>query len=138
MRCDRKSEAIKRMKALNLYPNIINEFEKDGTLNCSENRVGALYWLDDEMKDAVSQIESRYDLLVYHCTLDYTEFGRLLTCLYVSSTPDEWGMDNEDLILDEDNTCYPLAYVINLDDDTCSEFGSVGIRLMNGGVVRVA
>ena len=32
-----KQEALKRMKLLKLYPNIIKEFEKDGIVNLSEN-----------------------------------------------------------------------------------------------------
>ena len=135
---NRIAEAIRRMKKLNLHENVIRDFEKDGTLNCSEEGMGILFWLYDEKKQAIKDIEDRYDILVYHCTLDYLEFGRCLTCLYVSSQEDEWAYDDQDLILDDENTCYPIAYVANLDDDTCSEFGSVGIRPMNGGVVRVA
>lgn len=44
-----KQEALKRMKLLKLYPNIIKEFEKDGIVNLSENG-GILYWLDSTQK----------------------------------------------------------------------------------------
>jgi hypothetical protein len=33
---------------------------------------------------------------------------------------------------------YACAYVMNLDDEWCSEFGSIGIKPQFGGVVRTA
>ena len=53
--------------------------------------------------------------------------------LYVSKNEDEWEYDKDDL-----KAGYPLAYVKNVSDDFCSEFGSIGVRQQFGGLVRTA
>ena len=128
----KKQEAIERMKSLNLYPNIIKEFEKENIVNMSENG-GFLYWLTDEQKEIVSDFEAEYDTLVYHVIHNFTEFGELLTFFYVSDDEEEWEYDRADL-----KDGYACAYVKNLTDDMCSEFGSVCFRQQYGGLVRTA
>ena len=88
----KKEEALKRMKLLELYPNVIKEFEKDNVVNLSENG-GFLYWLNDEQKQIVTEFEEEHDALVYHVIHDFTEFGELLTLLYVSDYDEEWEYD---------------------------------------------
>ena len=127
-----KQEALKRMKLLKLYPNIIKEFEKDGIVNLSENG-GILYWLDSTQKAIVDHFETENNALVYHVIHNYTEFGELYSLLYVSQYEEEWKDDRYDL-----KDGYALAYVKNMDDDTCSEFGSIGIKEQFGGLVRTA
>lgn len=77
--------------------------------------------------------EEKHNAVVYHAIHNYTEFGELLAFLYVSSEQDEWAYDRDDL-----KAGYACAYVKNLDDDCCSEFGSIGIRPQFGGLVRTA
>lgn len=127
-----KQEALERMKMLNLYPNTIKEFDKEGIVNLSENG-GFLYWLDSEQQAIVDDFEREYNALVYHVIHSFTEFGELYALLYVSKDEDEWGYDKDDL-----KAGYPLAYVKNVDDDHCSEFGSIGIKPQFGGLVRTA
>ena len=128
----KKEEALKRMKLLELYPNVIKEFEKDNVVNLSENG-GFLYWLNDEQKQIVTEFEEDHDALVYHVIHDFTEFGELLTFLYVSDYEEEWEDDVNDL-----KDGYSCAYVKNLSDDFCSEFGSICFRPQFGGLVRTA
>ena len=85
-----KQEAIERMKMLQLHTNIIKEFEKDGTLNLSENG-GYLYWLDSDQKAMVEDFEREYKALVYHVIHNYTEIGEMYSLLYVSKDENEWG-----------------------------------------------
>lgn len=127
-----KTEAITRMKLLKLHPNIIKEFEKDGIVNLSENG-GFLYWLTDEQQSFVKDFEESHNALVYHIIHDYTEFGELLTFLYVSAHEEEWQDDREELA-----DGYALAYVKNIDDDCCSELGGVCFKTQFGGLVRTA
>ena len=129
---EKKQEAIERMKSLKLYPNIIKEFEKENIVNMSENG-GFLYWLTDEQKEIVSEFEQEYDALVYHVIHNFTEIGEMLTFLYVSDEKEEWEYDREDL-----KAGCACAYVKNLTDDMCSEFGSVCFRQQFGGLVRTA
>lgn len=128
----KKIEALERMRTLKLYPNIIKEFEKENVVNMSENG-GFLYWLNDEQKEIVAEFEQEHNALVYHVIHDFTGFGELLTFFYVSDDDEEWEYDREDL-----KAGYACAYVKNLTDDMCSEFGSVCFKQQFGGLVRTA
>lgn len=59
---EKKTEALERMEMLNLYPNIVKEFKKDGIVNMSEHG-GMLYWLTDEQKGFVEEFEAEYNAL---------------------------------------------------------------------------
>ena len=125
-----KAEAIKRMKKLKVISGAIEQFEEDGQVMVCE--AGFLYWLDDEQKQIVNDFEKEYGGLVYMVIHNVTEFGELYSMLYVSKHEDEWEYDNEDI-----EQGYALAYVKNLDDEFCSEFGSIAIQSRYGGIVRV-
>lgn len=135
----RIDEAIRRMEKLELHKNVIKEFKKERKLNKSQMgrvgnvNVGVLYWLDEDERQKVKELEEEYDMVVYHVIESHTSFGTLLSMLYVSSNEEEWVYD-EDLM---NNDCV-FAYVLNLDDDTCSEFGTIGIKKAYGGLVRTA
>ena len=126
MREEMKKEAINRMKTLKLHPNIIREFSNENKLNLSLN--GALCHLNDEQLARVQEFEQKYDVLVYHVIQN----GQMLSFLYVSKYQEEWEHDRNDL-----EEGYPFVYVANLTDESCSEFGSIGIRPCVGGVIRI-
>ena len=127
-----KAEAIKRMKKLRLFPDCINAFEKDNKVWSSQT-AGTLFELSEEQQKWVDIFEKTYGGLVYHVIITPTKFGTCFNMLYVSIHTEEWEMDNDDL----DILC-PCVYVKNLDDEFCSEFGSIQIKQMNGGLVRIA
>jgi hypothetical protein len=57
--------------------------------------------------------------------------------LYVNGTDEEFEEDKQ--YFDEDIECgCVMTYTKNLTDDWCSEFGSIGIQSINGGLRRVA
>ncbi len=126
-----KQEALERMKMLKLHGNIIKEFDKEGIVNLSESG-GFLYWLDSDQQAIVDEFETEHDALVYHVIHDCTEFGELYSLLYVSKYEEEWEDDRNDL-----KDGYALVYVKNMDDDFCSEFGSIGVKPQFGGLVRM-
>lgn len=128
-----KAEALERMDILNLHPNVIKEFKEQGVLNYSYSVLGFLYWLTEETQARVNAFEKETGYLIYHVIEDETSIGRLITFLYVSADSDEWERDKQDL-----REGFALAYVVNADDELCSEFGSVGLKSVNGGVVRTA
>ena len=132
MKTKQRTEALKRMELLKLHENVIDDFKEIALLNQSEHG-GILYWVEGEMEKKIREWEEKTGNLVYHVIHDYTEFGELLSLLYVSTYEDEWETDREDI---QDG--YALAYVMNLTDDWCSEYGSIGIRPQWGGVVRTA
>lgn len=133
------NEAIERMKLLKLHENVIKEFKNERKINKSvPNKIGKkiagiLIWLNEEEKEIVKEIEDEYNIVVYHVIESNTSFGRLLTMLYVSSDDDEWQYDRE---LFESNCQF--SYVKNLDDDICSEFGTINYECACGGLVRTA
>ena len=126
-----KEEAVKRMKMLGINPPTIEEFEQEGKLNVS--RGGFLYWLDDEYRAKVAEFEEKYGGLAFAVIESNTEFGKLLSILYVSTHRDEWESDRLGLKAGE-----PFAYVFNLDVEECSEFGFINVRKRFGGLVRTA
>lgn len=130
----KKAEAIKRMKALDLYKPYITLFEKDNQIFMSE-MTGGVYEFNDneELIAKVKAFEEEYDALVYHIIRTMTQFGELYNFLYVSKYQEEWETDNEDIA-----EGYALVYVWNKTDDWCSEFGSIGVQGKFGGIVRTA
>ncbi len=126
------AEALKRMVALNLHENTVDEFKIEGKLNLSENG-GLLFWLNDKQKKIVTKFEAETHNLVYHVIHSYAEFGELYTLLYVSVHEEEWECDLRDI---KEGMC--LAYVKNIDSDIFSEYGYIGFEMKIGGLVRVA
>lgn len=121
---DKKIEAVKRMKALGIFPQTIKQFEKENYLSQSEPPVGACYWVEGEQLERVRQFEKKHNALVYHIIHEWTNIGELENYLYVSDYEEGWPMDNEDI-----KEGRVLAYVVNKDMPDCSEFGSIGVAL---------
>ena len=130
----KKTEALNRMKTLDLFAPCIKAFEKRNEVQLSE-MTGGLYEFsgNEELTAKVKAFEEEYNALVYHVIHTFTQFGELYSFLYVSDHQDEWEYDNEDI---KEN--YTMAYVWNKDDEWCSEFGSIAVRQKFGGLVRVA
>lgn len=124
-------EGVKRMRALKMLKQPINEFKKEGVLNLSENG-GYLYWLEPNERDMVAKFEAEHDATVYHVIKSFTTFGVMYSLLYVSAYEEEWDQDMVDI-----KSGMALAYVVNVDMPDCSEFGSIGIQPSIGGVKRI-
>lgn len=129
---EKKIEAIKRLKAMNIIEDAIKQFIENDTVMVSENPYGFLYWLDDDQKKLVKEFEEEYNGLVYLANLCNTEFGRLLSLFYVSDHKEEWEMDNADIA-----DGYAMVYCINLDWADGTEFGSIAFKSVNGGIKRI-
>ena len=124
-------EAVSRMKSLDLLERIIREFEEKRQLYRSEHAI--LYWLDEEELSMVREWESETGNIVYHVIKNYMEFGLCYSFLYVSKYKEEWEYENNELA-----DGYALVYVKNMDDECCSEYGSIGIQPLFGGLLRTA
>lgn len=125
-----KQEAISRMVSLNLRPKAINEFKDEGKLNLSLK--GFLYWLNEKQVQRVQKFEEETKCMVYHVIQNHTTIGQMLTFLYVSNVEEEWEMERNNL-----EVGLPIAYVVNVDNDICSEFGTVRIQKHLGGLLRI-
>ena len=133
MNVSKKTEAIDRMKALDLFAPCIKAFKDRDEVQLSEP-TGGLYEFsgNEELTAKVKEFEAEYNAIVYHVIHTFTQFGELYNFLYVSDYQEEWEMDNEDI---KDN--YTMCYVWNKDDDICSEFGTIAVMQKFGGLVRV-
>ena len=128
---ERFNEAIKRMKLLKLDTSCIEAFCA-GNVWESEG-FGALYQLSDEEQMIVDKFEAHHkDCLVYHMIHNVYEFGECYSILYVSPDKAEWKRDKEDI-----KDGYVFAYVENVDDPWCSEFGSIAVKPSIGGLMRL-
>lgn len=124
-------EAIMRMKELNLHENVVREFKEENMLNMSENG-GFLYWLSEEHNKIIRDWEEESGNVAYHIIHNHTEFGELLSILYVGKYEDEWEMERADI-----KDGHVFSYVVNLDVPEFSEYGSIAIQRKIGGLVRV-
>lgn len=130
LRTKQKAEALRQMKKLNIMKRVIAEFEKEEKLNVSD-LYGALYWLSDEQKTVVRRFEEESGGLVYHVIRSRSDFGEILSLLFVGKDTSEWEADFNDL---ERNQVF--VYVENLTDPELSEYGAIGITGAYGGLVR--
>lgn len=130
----KKEEAIKRMKMLDLYKPYIDAFIDRDEIFLSEPTGGVYeFGANSGLCAKIREFEAEYNALVYHVIHTFAPFGELYNFLYVSDYDEEWPMDNADFK-------YGLAfvYVWNVDDDWCSELGTISITNRFGGLVRIA
>ena len=129
-----KEVAISAMKSLNIYAPYIKKFEKDGTITLFERFGG--YYIDEnnepELFKKIKEFEAEYGSIVYAVTHTFTHFGELYEFLCVSKYDEEWEMTLEDV-----QEGYAFAWVWNKTDEWCSEFGTIAVRSLGGGIARV-
>lgn len=132
LRDEKRMEAIKRMKKMNIFNNAIKQFAEDHAVMMSEPPIGGLYYLNTEQKEMVQDFENEYNALVYLVVRTHTNLGMMDSLFYVSDHKDEWEMDNENIA---ENLAF--VYVVNHDMPDCSEFGTIAYRNVGGGILRV-
>lgn len=130
---DKKAEAVKRMNLLGIYPETIQQFDKEDFVSVSEPPIGAYFWVQGEELDRIREFEKNYNALVYTVVRGrYSEIGTLDAYLYVSDEKEEWERDIENIHNNE-----AFAYVYNHDYPEQSEFGYIGIKLtVAAGLIR--
>ncbi len=134
-----KEEAIKRMKKLGLMDDVISLFSNEDRLYYSERQnkqfPATLFYLDNkpEYKEMVRKFEEKTGYVVYHCILTNTRFGRILDMLFVSIYKEDWKYE-----LEESRKGYiSISMANNLDDEACSDMGSIEVRPVMGGLERI-
>lgn len=130
----KKQKAIELMNKLDIYKPYIKGFEKDDTICYFENFGGFWAWQEPELMEKVKEFEEEYNRLVNAVTHEYLEFGECYDFLYVSNEEEEW-----EYILEEFDSkkFYACAYVWNKDNDLCSEFGTIALQSVGGGIRRI-
>ena len=125
-----KQEALKRMKLIKLSSQCIKAFETEDKVWTSER--GILYD-DEDVQKLVEAFEKDHPgYLVYHVDHTVLEFGDCYSFFIVSPYKEDWQMETDDL-----KDGYAFCYVKNIDDDFCSEFGTIAFKSIFGGVCRV-
>ena len=126
-----KQEAITRLNILKLAPFVSMEFEKEGKVYKSDSAV--ITALDDTEKQMIQEIEENEDLLVYHILYtDMGTYGHQYAIFCVSEYTQDWEDEHECLRIKT-----PVVYVKNISYEDCSEYGTIGIEIHNGALIRV-
>ena len=132
-----QTEALKRLKALDVARDYYDVFANDNIVTLYQHYAGfyATDWNmpDTDIEKHIKQIEDEFDCIVYAITEEFYTFGYCLTFLVVTKYKEDWDYEF-DMTDTHHFTCY--AYVENLDAPQNSEFGSVGIKSMMGGLMR--
>ena len=130
----KKEKAIELLKQLDIYKPYINGFVKNNQV-CFYERFGG-YWVDQEpeIEKKMKEIEQKHNCLVYAITHEYLEFGECYSFLIVTDYEEEWN----DLVYSDGRGYHSaFAYVWNKDVEYCSEFGSIGVQSLGGGICRI-
>ena len=130
-----KATALEIMRRLDIYRPYINGFRNSGRVCFFENYGG--FWVDQEplIFNKLKELEEKYKCLVYAVTHEKTSIGEMYDFLIVSAHPEEW---DDTISKTATRTFYAYAYVWNVDDDYCSEFGDIVISCFGGGIKRIA
>lgn len=129
----RKEQAIKYLKQLDVYKPYIDGFEKEDQVCIFERFVGFWVYQYPEIYNKMQQVEKEYKCTVYAITHEFTPFGECYSFLIVTNYKHEW----KTLLQSNKNKHAAFAYVWNKTDDWCSEFGSVVVQNRHGGITRI-
>jgi hypothetical protein len=131
-----KEIAIDCMHKLDIYKPYVNKFKKDGTITLFE-RFGGYYIDGDsepELLNKIKEFEAETGSLVYAVTHEIFEFGECYSFLCISKYEEDW-----------EGTCvagmrgsYVFAYVWNKDVEEYSEYGTIIVASLSGGIARMA
>ena len=128
-----KREAISRMELLKLDTQTIQDFERDGSVNLSQ-QLGDQVFLqpsDDEISERVKRFEQEYDCLVYHVLwADSPMAGECWSLLFVSPTSSDWSSERK--YIKSSGLVY--AYVESEMEDGVSE---IMVEPRDSGLIRL-
>lgn len=133
-----KDEAVRRMRELGLMEDVIKSFDENTDhVWVSENPLGALYWAwkgsgytyEDIAVDLAEQIRG-YGHLPYHGVMVQTEFGPILSMLFVSNEKEEW---EDELSRNEDSF---IAFAFCNTNGQGLDWGDIIVKPRIGGIIR--
>ncbi len=135
LRQQQKEVAIKLMETMDLYKPYIKAFKEHDTITMYEQYCGFYIDEKEEIYSNIIKFEEEHNCLVYAVTHELTDFGECYDYLIVPQNKEEW----ETLLFYSNKTEHVIfAYVRNVDDEWCSEFGDITVKQFGGGLARVA
>lgn len=131
---EQKQKAVELMKQIDIFKPYIKGFADDNQVCYYENFGG--FWANQrpELQEKLQAIEKKYNCVVYAITHEFAKFGECYSFLLVPEYKDEW---NNLIYKTSNNTYYAFAYVWNVTDNYCSEFGTIEIQSFGGGIRRI-
>ena len=130
---EKKIKAVELLKKLDIYRPYIKGLQKEDNVCFFENYGGYWAWQEPDLMKKVKEFEEEHNCLVYAITHEYTSIGEMYSFLIVTDYEEEW-----DTLLEKyGNQYYAFAYVLNKDDNDCSEFGTVALSSFGGGIRRI-
>ena len=138
-----KELALELMTKLDIYKPYINKFKsKAQVVTLFENYGG--FYIDAEQEPKlvkkIKDFERETGNMVYAVTHEFFEFGECYSFLIVpnfANYDDEEAEYEIDSMRDDVADGYVFAYVWNVDDEWCSEYGTIAVRRFGGGIKRV-
>lgn len=132
---EQKQKAVELMKQIDIFKPYIKGFADENQVCYYEGFGG--FWANQrpELQEKLQAIEKKYNCVVYAITHEFAEFGECYSFLLVPEYKDEW---NNLIYKTSNNTYYAFAYVWNVTDNYCSEFGTIEIQSFGGGIRRIA
>lgn len=139
VRAAMKQEALSRIEELcdemGLNPNVYCYFEENKVYYSYLTAGGIIGSIDtinydSRYAEAVKQIEARTGALIYHVIETNTQFGTMLSMLYVSKYKEDWSIEHL-----EGDMIY--AMVCLLDNPTEYEVGSIALSSKQGALIRI-
>lgn len=126
-----REEAILRMKAISLYPEIIEYFEEEGDPQVYEPPCGAGYALEEDELEELHQTESARGILIWGVIRHFTKFSGIDATidhyLFVSDNKEEWENERNDLY-----EGMPFVYT-TMKEYPLKDYGHIDIYMSSGG-----
>ena len=133
MKEKQKAKAIEIMKQMDIYKPYIEGFKDENKVCFFEQFGGFWVYQEPEIEAKMKELEKEYGCTVYAITHEFTQFGECYSFLIVTNYKHEW----KTLVHSNKNQHSAFAYVWNKTDDWCSEFGTVAVKSLGGGITRI-
>lgn len=127
-----KRKAVELLNELNVNPSLVHRFDNYNKIPYFDH-VEHFMTMPQDIAGFAHELTRRYDYIVYACTREQFFFGECLTFLVVP----KYKEDFDTLVKVRGCSAYCYAFVMNLDDDDLSEFGSCAFVCRNGLLRRV-
>ena len=132
LRCAQEKKALEFLSVMGAAK-FFSDVVKNGEGKLAE--FFAAFYKYPNLEGYIKRFEEEKKALVYYVTQESFPWGECFSLLYVSQYEEDWQYQKPRVT--EENQYIASAWVWNVTDDTCSEFGSVLLVKSYGCLVRV-